>query len=247
MACYIHHRGDNANQSHAPRVRGLCGFLRWHGGEMSGPCCPCPFPLPLSPSEIRPEQLRLGGLVGFMGYDVSSLVIEGLTWSLPFVGLSHVALVVPHPDEGTAVLLESTTFCKRPCLVGKQRISGVQYQPIRQRVAEYFGRAYYYPLIQLLTTKEIIDLDFFAGKQRGRTYDYLGAFRSRATPGGLISWAFCQENLSRLFCSELCAAGLREVGRFEDRNCSVWNPNRLCRHQVRTGRHGRPLRIVTEH
>lgn len=172
-----------------------------------------------------------GDLVGFAGADLLADLINLSTLGLPRWGLSHVALVTEHPRYGVC-LVESTTKAVRPCLVAGRTVAGVQMHRIGQRVEEYRGRVWHYPLriplgrpLAAAWHSYLMDL-----VESERPYDYIGAARSRSTLyAAVCRWKHGREDLRTLFCSELVAAAWSRFDLFETTNCSGWNPNALVR------------------
>jgi hypothetical protein len=182
-------------------------------------------------------------VIGFAGRDWLSAGIQLASLSLPFRGLSHVAIISTLPPPlGPLVLWESTSLATEPCIVAGKQVSGVQVHHPRRRILSHCGRVWHYRLAQPLSRDEIKQLAWFLHLHVGASYDYIGAFHSRRTPFGLIERMLCPENLHRIFCSELVAAALQTCGR-HDRRLSRYNPTRLCRHLVKDGTLLRPRRL----
>ncbi len=180
-----------------------------------------------------PGLLRVGDLVGFSGYSAAGLLINLGSFGVPFFGLSHIGVVAEF--AGRAVIFESTTLCKRPCLIQKARVSGVQCHPIDERISEYFGKVWRYPLSCILTSLQRRRLSEFCMNKIGTPYDMGGAFRSG---GKVFSWLegkLYGQDMQYLFCSEFCAAAHRYIDVFRNVNSSRWSPNSLIREEYEQG------------
>lgn len=184
--------------------------------------------------------LRPGDVVGFSSYSPLGWLIHLATGSLPWWGLSHVAVVATIPrwaPRGSAkpVLWESTTLAPRECLICKAEHAGPQAQLIWARIAEHKGRVWVYPLVKRLKPYEVGPLSAKLGHHHGRRYDYLGAIHARHTlVARLIRWLL-GEDLEKLFCSEFVADGLRAAMRLDEENVSACSPNGLIRMLKRRG------------
>jgi len=191
---------------------------------------------------INLHGIKPGDSLGFAECSPRGAAIRVCTCGLLCCGgLSHVGIVVEWPGCRRPLLCESTTLADAPCVVQGRRVEGVQLHHLRQRVLEYRGRVWHYPLVEPLRPLESRRLTMFCRKHLGRRYDYRGAADARHMP--LARLFRGREDLSRLFCSEWDAACLREVGRLDTKNASAWSPNGLARHLVRTGIVHRPRRI----
>ena len=165
------------------------------------------------------------------------------TLGIPFWSLSHVAVVAAHPNTGHPLLFESTTYCRYRCVIRKEYVKGMQSHYPGSRIQLYHGKVWHYSLRNTLSDKQSNRLtEFFVGLL-GVGYDKIGAFRSRDTPWGLLEQYWRPENLQALFCAEVSAAGLREVGEFRTGNVSKWNPNSFVRALKRRGIVGKPQRV----
>jgi hypothetical protein len=173
--------------------------------------------------------LRPGDIVGFSGADLGSDIINLATWGIPRIGVSHVAICGWRERDFGLVLYESTTMCKIPCAIKGKCINGVQCHWPAERIRQYRGKVYHYPLVTPLSHEEAVDLSEYLRTFIGTPYDAIGAFRSRDAGLGPIERRLHRESLSSIFCSEYCAAGERRVKRFASGNCSKFNPNFMCR------------------
>lgn len=168
---------------------------------------------------------------------------------------SHVAIVCKSDpaDEGL-LWVESTTLSDRPCVINKQRISGVQAHRPGDRLGEYLatgGRVEVYRLSAIDTLTDIesshlssILIEHFVRPRR--TYDFGGAMISGTRVvrriDGLILRRF--RNLHEVFCSELIAAALQRLCRMNRADATQFNPGRLCRTLVREGTYQRAGQLV---
>ena len=182
-----------------------------------------------------------GDTLGFSSWSRLGIGINLCTWGVPFWGLSHVAGIVRLPGESRLVICESTTTCAEPCLLCGQRHDGVQFHYIPQRIREYRGLVWRYPLKRRMTLHESRRVGAWCMAQHGKGYDYLGAFGARETLAACLLRK--PEDLQSLFCSELWAAALREIGRLDTDNASAWSPNLLCRRLRRRGVVKKPQKI----
>lgn len=165
------------------------------------------------------------------------------TWGIPFWSLSHVAIVAAHPNTGQPLLFESTTYCRQQCVIRNKWVQGVQAHTPDVRIGLYRGKVWHYPLRESLTVEQGVLLTESCVSYLGVGYDAIGAFRSRATPWGLLERYWRPENLQALFCSEYCAAMEREIGVFRTGHASKWNPNSFARELQRRGIVRRPVRV----
>lgn len=190
-----------------------------------------------------------GDIAACHGADWTSRVIRWGTAS-PFpprglrLGPSHVALMCLW--RGEMIWAESTTLCRIPCLVRGQRVSGAQAHRPEERIAEYLeggGRVDIYRLVHFhrlsldesrLLTRLILD-EFI---DPGISYDLGGAILS-GTRVFQCSRFFPGANLEHLFCSELVAAVVMRLNRLNHTNPTRYNPARLLRELVRTGKYER--------
>jgi len=190
-----------------------------------------------------------GDLAACYGADAASRVIRWGTFS-PFgpsglrFGPSHVAIICQY--GGQPLWVEATTLCRRPCLVREQVVSGAQAHDPDERVADYEnddGRVERYRLTEIssLSSDESqllsrILIGHFV--RRGRRYDLCGALLS-GTRAFQLSRLFPAADLASLFCSELVAAVLMRLNRMNHANPTRFNPARLLRELVRTGKYRR--------
>jgi hypothetical protein len=183
-----------------------------------------------------------GDIVGFSGRNLASDIINVGTYAMPRWGLSHVGILCPHPDYGL-LLYESTTFNSHPCVIQKKAFQGTQAQYPRDKVFTYDGRVWLYSLNKPLNDIELLKLQVFLNGTIGTPYDMIGAFRSGGEGFRYMESKMHSENMSSIFCSEWCAAAMREMERFSTDDVSKWNPNALCRELLRSGEVISPVRV----
>lgn len=186
--------------------------------------------------------LKAGSLLGFSGYSWQSYFINSVTYGIPRWGISHVGIVCPNQGSSNLVF-ESTTFTREPCAIQGKPFSGTQAHVIESRVKGYKGKVYVYELEKSLTPSEIKMLQDYLLSTIGTPYDAVGAFRA-----GGHAWSWFESRLrpadqSALFCSEWCAAALRDIRRFYTRSESKWNPNALLRTLYKRGIVKKPIRL----
>jgi hypothetical protein len=203
------------------------------------------------------ENAKAGDVLGFRGAGAVSWSIEAGTLGL-FSGYSHVGMIVPvhgatiknralltHPIDAPAgyllALLESTTMSDSPALLGKN--NGVAVHNLVDSVAQYQGHVDCLPLVRPLYSEEYARMAAITAFVAGTDYD----FRSAVRAGGLLLsellGTIVGEDVSTLFCSELNAKMLRDIGLWYTPNVSKWSPTRLTRAIRRYGLVHKPIRI----
>jgi hypothetical protein len=185
--------------------------------------------------------MRSGDIMGFLGKNPGSHLINLFTYGLPLNGLSHVGIVADY--QGDLVLFESTTWSTEPCLIQGKQIKGVQVHKIIPRIDKYEGRVWHYPLTKPLNLADRQGLTDFLLAQVGKGYDAVGAFRSGGEGFSWLESKLHHEHLTTLFCSEMCAAAHREVNRFQTTNAGRWNPNSFTRAEISRGTLSKPIRF----
>lgn len=160
------------------------------------------------------------------------------------LGPSHVALICLW--RGEMIWAESTTLCDSPCLIRGVSVSGAQAHRPKERIRDYThagGRVDLYRLTHFhrltpdesrLLTRLVLD-EFI---DPGVSYDMGGAILS-GTRVFQCSRLFPGTNLEQLFCSEMVAAVVMRLNRMNHANPSRYNPARLLRELVRTGKYER--------
>jgi hypothetical protein len=188
-----------------------------------------------------------GDLAACYGSDAASRVISwGTASALGPAGLrlgpSHVAIVCHY--AGDPLWVESTTFCDRPCAIRGRATSGVQAHGPEDRVRDYEsngGAVVRYRLtdINSLSRDESRLLtQILVGRfvRPGLHYDLSGAILS-GTRVFQLTRLFPAADLHSLFCSELVAAVLMRLNRMNHANPTRYNPARLLRELVRSGKY----------
>jgi hypothetical protein len=157
------------------------------------------------------------------------------TWGVPFVDLSHVAMIAPNPETGFLGVWESTSRSPLMCQVRHKLVSGVQCHSIAGWINAYPGRVYHYALRaeHRLNAEGTAELGRWWYCHAEAGYDVRGAWRARDLLLAMLLrvCGFAREDLHSLFCSEACAAAWRAAGVWEPPggNASAWSPNRLAR------------------
>ncbi|MGE4000933.1 MAG: hypothetical protein AB7I48_12010 [Planctomycetaceae bacterium] len=199
---------------------------------------------------VSPHALEPGDIAACYGVDWTGRLISCGTaslWGPP--GLrwppSHVAICCRH-DDGI-LWVESTSLCRHACLIRGCSAAGVQAHRPLNRIGDYVragGRVDVYRLSDInglsatesrLLSRILIDHCVRKHVQ----YDLSGAVLS-GTRAFQLSHLFPGADLERLFCSELIAAVLMRLGRMNHANPTRFNPGRLLRELVRTGKY-RPV------
>lgn len=186
--------------------------------------------------------IKPGDLIGFSGRAWESALINLLTYGIPRHHISHVGIIGEYYDE--LVVFESNQL-DMPCLVQKKISQGVQAAWIEDRL-RYDGKLWHYPLTRQLYPHEATRLNSFLLSRIGTNYDMRGAVRAAGLAWSWWKSLFHPEDLSSLFCSELCAAAHSHVGLLRTTNVSRWSPNRLIRYERHRGILHRPQRLTCE-
>ena len=172
-----------------------------------------------------------GDIIAFSGRHWDSLLINLLSYGIPYHSLSHVGIL--GENQGELLLFESTTLSNLPCKIQGKPVKGVQAILLEDRLASYQGKVYHYPLATPLDERQRNDLSTFLLEKIGTDYDYLGAMRSAGIGISWVESKLNKECLRELFCSELCAAAHKMLGVLATDNASKWNPNRLIRYELK--------------
>lgn len=208
---------------------------------------------PFRSTAVSPHQLEPGDLAACYGVDLTSRLISLGTAS--FFGPpelrwppSHVALCCRHEDR--TIWVESTSLCRHACLFRGGTVAGVQAHRPLDRIRDYVqagGQVDLYRLTELngLSASECrllsrILIDHLI--RRTIRYDFRGALLS-GTRAFQLTRLFPGASLERLFCSELIAAVLMRLGRLNHANPTRFNPGRLLRELVRTGKYHRVITL----
>jgi len=149
-------------------------------------------------------------MIGFSDCSLMSLGIRLCSGGLFGRGLSHVGIVVEHPDYRTPLIFEATSRCALPCLFAGKHVSGVQAHPLYERIAHFRGTVWHYPSVVRLTLPQIDNLGRYCINSLGLPYDWWGAWLSRRTLLRWLSHHWLRSTSRRyLFCSEFVVlAGL---------------------------------------
>lgn len=198
-----------------------------------------PFVQQFEVSKLRDP--KAGDIMGFCGDSWSSAGINVVTYGIPWWGLSHVAILGDH--EGKLLLFESTTFNPEPCCISGKVIEGSQAHIIENRLAQYQGKVWHYPLYRSLYDFEQDRLTKYLHATLGHPYSKIGAFRAGGIGFSWLESQLCETDLSSLFCSEWCASAHAEIGIFPNENGARWNPNHFCRAERRMGILKTPRRV----
>lgn len=174
-------------------------------------------------------RIKVGDIVSFSGVGWPSIVVNLGSYGIPWLHASHIGIMGEY--KGELLLFESTTLSNLPCVIRCEPFKGTQAVRLEDRVASYEGRIHHYPLYCELYHDEAARLNAFLIDHIGIPYDTIGAFRSGGTAWSWLESWLREEDLSRIFCSEFCAAGHREIGMMRTDNVSSWNPNKFIRHE----------------
>jgi len=171
---------------------------------------------------------RPGDVLACFGRDWSSRLITAWT-----CGPSHVGVVcAPDPAWGCGaapVLVESTSFCDRPCRYRGEKVAGVQVQDPHARVRDYGGRVDVWRLLpdEALADGESRLLTALLDRRlrEATPYDFAGAAKA-----GTRVLKFCvYPDAHSVFCSELVARAFMRLGRLRRGNPEGYTPGRLVR------------------
>lgn len=168
------------------------------------------------------------------------------------LGPSHVAIVCEY--QSTPTWIESTTLCRSPCLIHGRSVAGAQAHRPQDRIRDYVACGGHVDVYRLTAVNRLsaaeaqllsnILVEHFV--RAGVTYDYSGAVLSGTR---VFQWSrfFPGADLNELFCSELVAAVAMRLNRMNHSNPTRFNPARLLRQLVRTGKYQFAVRIDQEH
>lgn len=163
-----------------------------------------------------------GDIVGFASPGFVGKIIRIATRG----PLSHVGIVADF--KKSLALFESTILAANgaKCIIQDRVVQGTQAHWANDILTRP-GKIYRYRLTVPLTERERNRLTFFLCGQIGRPYDFIGAARSAPILTRALTWMFREESLNAIFCSELVAAAMHRLIRFNTKNSSVWNPSSL--------------------
>lgn len=188
--------------------------------------------------------MKPGDILGFSGDGWLSFGINLLTYGIPYYHISHVGIVaeLQKEDFDNAIpgiyrytepglyLFEATITSLPGCVLTLACKPGVKVRPIGVKVRNTKGRVWHYPCRHKIRPLESRRLTCFLRSQLGKNYDAIGAFRAAGLGFSGIESRLRKEDLSSLFCSELCAAAYKHIGIMDTTNASKWSPNSLVRY-----------------
>lgn len=174
-------------------------------------------------------EYKVGDIIGFSGFSRHSFLINLMTYGIPGWGISHVGIIGEY--DGEKLLFESTVLSNIPCVIQKKSFKGVQAVKLEDRLTDYDGRAWHYPIFRQLYNAEANRLNKFLVRKIGIPYDKVGGMRSAGVGLSWLESRLRGEDLSSLFCSELIAAAHRRIGLLRTDNASRWSPNKLVRYE----------------
>lgn len=192
--------------------------------------------------DVKLSSFQCFDLIGFSSWSRLGVAINLFSLGVPLYHLSHIAVVARHPKVNKLLLCESTTQYRRPCFIQGRVVDGVQWHEIGPRIRSYRGLVYRYRLREPLTPEQEGKLSEFLAGMTGRGYDALGALGARDTLLGALVRIGKKEDLTSLFCSELCISAGEAIEVFPKKcNASGFSPNRSVRKAVCCWRtHHRP-------
>lgn len=184
--------------------------------------------------------IRSGDIIAFSGSDRVSNFIKAVT----FGPIHHVGIVLEM--HGDLLLFESigTLGGRPPCLDAQKVVTGVQMHRLQDVLDFVQGqKVYHLPIRRALYPEESERLMYWLYSKLGTPYNLAGAERSAGLVFRLLSSVMEPENLSSLFCSQMVAAALLDIGVFSTYNVDKFNPNALCRALYWAGKYGDRKRI----
>lgn len=165
---------------------------------------------PINYQDAR-KQMAPGDLIAFSGNGLVSRIIRWRTRSK----ISHVGVVSRINEGANRVMVHESTSLRGT--------KGVQTNRLSQRIQEYNGKVYWYPLSP--KSRRCLDLQRFwefLWEQDGKPYDFWQAPMSATL--------FCaREDFGKLFCSELVAGAWEAGGLLKRVNASEKTPDDLCK------------------
>ena len=188
---------------------------------------------------------QAGDIAACFGAQPVSRLIEYGTASLLAparlrIGPSHVAMLCEHKEAMSWV--ESTSLCRRACLVQRRIVRGTQVHHPCERVRDYVangGRVDVYRLSPIYRFSESesrllakILIEHFV--RLGIGYDLGGALLAGTRVFKCLR-LFPRADLDQLFCSELLAAVLMRLGQLNHGNPTKYTPAGLLRVLVNQG------------
>lgn len=177
------------------------------------------------------QNIKAGDVIGFSGRYWRSDMINLGTFGIPRWGLSHVGIIGPSNRNGELAMFEAVDGV------------GVRSRDVNLAVSKYRGRVWLYRLSRQLYLHEYMRMCRSLSDMLGLPYDNRGAMRAAGRLLALIRSMFFGEDLTSLFCSELAAEQLSNIGIFQTSNSSRWSPNALMRTLRRAGIVCQPERL----
>lgn len=172
-----------------------------------------------------------GDLIGFSGEGLGADIINIGSYGIPRWNLSHIGIVCEYRDK--YYLFESTTTNRDiPCAIKGKVISGVQAH-LLEDVFDRPGKIWHYPLRTRLYSNQSQRLQLLLLEMLGRPYDMKGAIRSGGFFLRILEKIIRKQDISTLFCSEMNAFVLTEIGAAHIINASGQSPNSLVRRLYR--------------
>ncbi len=162
-------------------------------------------------SEAR-EIMKIGDLIGFSGISPFSLLIRTITFS----DISHVGTIIKsqvlESEKTINSIIESGKF--------KNGFSGVQINRMSQRVRDYEGTLYWYPLLdEVREDFNIKEFTKFLLNQEGKSYDLIQAAFS-----AIDIVPESPEDFDKLFCSEIVTEAYEKGNIIKKKNASEQTP-----------------------
>jgi len=180
---------------------------------------------------MRQYQFKSGDIIGFSGRGFISDVVNIGTYGIPRWSISHVAIIAGYGENKLYEANENDT------------ISGVSFHKPHDKIDEYKGRIWIYPLYRKLYYEENCRLNENLSKFLNTPYDTLGAIRSAGFIFSIIESLIHGPDFVKLFCSELVAQQLSDIGIYPTSNASRWNPNKYLRRLRLNGIVCKPIRL----
>ncbi len=150
--------------------------------------------------------IKTGDLLLFKGNSPISRLIT----AMPGAEYSHVGFVFNHYVFGACVF-ESTSIGNDPDILTGEIIKGVQITPYEDRIRNYDGEVFIKPLSDDLTEGQIEAFQGYIDENHGKPYEEDNLELARAELD-FLPWHRNKADESTLFCSELAASLLRNIG-----------------------------------
>ena len=175
--------------------------------------------------EIR-ESIKTGDIVAFEGSEYASSVIKHfLKDKISHIGICVWLDKVAPGITDRLMIVESTTLNKVPDITGEYR-RGIQMIPMSQRIDGLGAKehAWLFPLeTPIEPSKELEMMSWLFSAHSSRIpYDTYQAIKSALDPEKWIfpfnylkNFLTAEEDMTRLFCSELCAKALQHADKLD--------------------------------